>query len=346
MSAANDHEIPVSAEGQHHVLRGVHARRPALLVGAGIAMLVILGIILWLVLRGGGETTARRAPAKGMSIRELNELAGSIGHPVYWAGLQPRFTYEVSRTKDGRVYIRYLPAGATVGNTKAKYLTVGTYPQPNAFRTIRATAKTQGLRALDLAGGGVAFQYKSRPTSVYLAYPGSNYQIEVFDPAPAGALRLVTSGQIKPVAAPASIRAQSQAASAQQLRQLAVTLGHPIYWAGAQANVTYELTRTRDGSVYLRYLPPGVSVGERKPNYLTIGTYPQKRALALLKRTAIKNHVRTMNVGGGGVALVDKKHPTSVYVAYPHLDLQIEVYAPKPGRAQQLVASGQIAPIG
>ncbi|MFL6020734.1 MAG: hypothetical protein ACJ74A_06290, partial [Gaiellaceae bacterium] len=125
----------MSAEGQHHVLRGVHARRPALLVGAGIAMLVILGIILWLVLRGPDETTARRAPAKAMSIRDLNELAASIGHPVYWAGSQPRFTYEVSRTKDGRVYIRYLPAGATVGAANANYLTVGTYPQPHAFRT-------------------------------------------------------------------------------------------------------------------------------------------------------------------------------------------------------------------
>ena len=331
-------------EAHHPLLRGVNPRQPAVLVGAGIAVLVILGIVLWLVLRGGGNT-ARRAPARGMSIRDLNELAGSIGHPVYWAGLQPRFTYEVSRTKDGRVYIRYLPAGATVGNTKANYLTIGTYPQPHAFRTIRATARTQGVRPLDIARGGVAFQYKSRPTSVYLAYPGSNYQIEVFDPTPAVALRLVTSGQIKPVGAPASIRAQSQAASTQQLKELAVTLGHPIYWAGAQPNVTYELTRTRDGSVYLRYLPPGVSVGARKPNYLTIGTYPQERALAILKETAAKNHVPTISVGGGGVALVDKKHPTSVYVAYPHVNLQIEVYDPNPGRAQQLLESGQIAPV-
>lgn len=334
------------AEAQQPVLRGVYARRPALLVGAGVVLLVVLGIVLWLLLRGdGGKTTSRRAPANGMSIRQLNEFAGSIGHAVYWAGSQPRFTYELSHTKDGRVYIRYLPVGATVGSTKANYLTVGTYPQRHAFRTIRAAAKSQGLRALDIAGGGVAFQYKTRPTHVYIAYPGSNYQIEVFDPRPAVALRLVMSGQIKPVGAPPSLRARSQAASAQQLKELATTLGHPIYWAGAQANFTYELTRTRSGNVYLRYLPPGVSVGAQKPDYLTIGTYPEKGALAILKRTAAKNHVPTMSVGGGGVALVDKKHPTSVYVAYPHVALQIEVYDPKPGRAQQLVESGQITAI-
>jgi hypothetical protein len=52
-----------------------------------------------------------------------------------------------------------------------------------------------------------------------------------------------------------------------------------------------------------------------------------------------------MSVVGGGFAFADEKRPTSVYLAFPDLDLQIEVYDPKPGRAQQLVASGQIAPV-
>ena len=113
------------AEARHPVLRGVNARQPAVLVGAGIALLAVLGVVLWLLLRGGGgNATSSRASAEAMSIRDLDQLAGSLGHPVYWAGSQPRFTYEVTRTKDGRVYIRYLPPGATVG-TKARYLTSG-----------------------------------------------------------------------------------------------------------------------------------------------------------------------------------------------------------------------------
>ena len=122
-------------------------------------------------------------------------------------------------------------------------------------------------------------------------------------------------------------------------------LGHPIYWAGAEPNDTYELTRTRDGSVFIRYLPPDVQVGDRRPNYLTIGTYPQKGALKILKATAAKNQVATISVDNGGLAFVDKKHPTSVYVAYPSVDFQIEVYDPSSGRARQLVTSGQIAPV-
>ena len=86
-------------------------------------------------------------------------------------------------------------------------------------------------------------------------------------------------------------------------------------------------------------------VGDRRPNYLTVGTYPQQHAFATLKATAAKNHVPTLKLADGGLALVDAKHPTSVYVAYPAVDLQIEVFDPSPGRARQLVASGQIAPV-
>jgi hypothetical protein len=324
-----------------------YARSRSVLVGVAVVLAAVIGLVVWLLVRGGGGEASKpnRAPATAASIQRLNAFAGSVGHPIYWVGSQPSFTYELSRTKDGRVYIRYLPPGTKLGNSNPNYLTIGTYPQPNAFATLQAAAKKQGIRTLHLPGGGLAFQYKNRPTSVYLAYPGSDYQIEVFDPSAARALRLVASGQVKPVGAPPRTPAGSKAASVQQLKALAVELGHPIYWTGTQPNFTYELTRTKDGSVYIRYLPHGVPVGDRRPGYLTIGTYPQKDALAILKSTAAKNRVPTVNVAGGGLAFVDKKHPTSAYVAYPNVDVQVEVYDPAPGRARQLVTSGQIAPV-
>ena len=319
---------------------------PTMLIAAALAVAIAVGVAVWLLASGDDEGSGpRRAPAKAASIRALNAFAGSLAHPVYWAGSQPRFTYELSRTKDGRIYVRYLPPGVKLGDRKPNYLTVGTYPQRNAFATLRATIKKQKAQTIRLAGGGLAFQDKGRPTSVYLAYPGQEFQIEVFDPSPARARELVSSGQIKPVGAPPRTAIGSKAASVQQLKALAVKLGHPIYWAGAEPNDTYELTRTRDGSVFIRYLPPDVQVGDRRPNYLTIGTYPQKGALKILKATAAKNQVATISVDNGGLAFVDKKHPTSVYVAYPSVDFQIEVYDPSSGRARQLVTSGQIASV-
>jgi hypothetical protein len=317
-----------------------------LLVAGGVALLaVVIGLVLWLVLRGVGGKGAQRAPATATSITRLNRFASTVGHPIYWAGSQPSFTYELSRTTDGRVYIRYLPPGVKTGTSKPDYLTVGTYPQPHAFATLRAAARRQRAQMIHIAGGGLAFQYKGRPTSVYLAYPGSNYQIEVFDPSPTRALRLVTAGQVQPVGAPPRTAAGSTAATVKQLKARAISLGHPIYWAGTSPAITYELTETNNGSVYVRYLPHGVPVGSPLPDYRTIGTYPQKGALAVLKATAAKNHVPTIKLADGGLAFVDKKRPTSVYVAYPNVDLQIEVFDPAAGRARQLVTSGQIAPV-
>jgi hypothetical protein len=319
--------------------------RRLLVAGGGVLIAVVVGLVLWLVLRGGGGKEAQRTPATAASITRLNRFASTVGHPIYWTGSQPSFTYELSRTSDGRVYIRYLPAGVKTGTSKPDYLTVGTYPQPHAFATLRATAKKQGAQLIHLAGGVLAFQYKGRPTSVYLAYPRSNYQIEVFDPSPARALQLVRSGQVQPVGAPPRTPAGSTAATVKQLKARAIALGHPIYWAGTNPATTYELTETNNGSVYVRYLPQGVQVGSPLPDYLTIGTYPQKGALGILKATAAKNHVPTIKLADGGLAFVDKKRPTSVYVAYPNVDLQIEVFDPAAGRARLLVTSGQIAPV-
>jgi hypothetical protein len=316
------------------------------LLFTAIGLVIGVALVTWLATRDdGGASPPQRAAATAASIRTLNVFAGSIRHPVYWAGAQPRFTYELSRTRDGRVYVRYLPPGVKLGDPEPNYLTVGTYPQRRAFATLRATATKQQARVIRLPGGGLAIQDRNRPASVYLAYPRSDYQIEVFDPKPGRARELVASGQVKAVGAPPRAPTGSRAASVQQLKSLAVALGHPIYWAGEAADTTYELTRTRDGSVYVRYLPVGVAVGDRRPEYLTIGTYPQRSALATLRATAAKNQVKTTSVENGGAALVDRKHPTSVYVAFPGVDLQIEVYDPTPDRARQLVSSGQIAPI-
>jgi len=94
------------------------------------------------------------------------------------------------------------------------------------------------------------------------------------------------------------------------------------------------------GSIYIRYLPAGVEVGDPARKYLTVGTYPSARtrsarALQLPKATAKKTKATTFGLRDGGFAMVDKNRPTSVYVAFPGKDLQIEVYDPSPARARK-----------
>src|SRR5204862_98607 len=80
--------------------------------------------------------------------------------------------------------------------TKHEYLTIGTYPTKNALAAVRAIAKRLRATPLTLSGGGLAVQDTKHPSSVYFAYPGSDYQVEVFDPSPARARSLALSGRV------------------------------------------------------------------------------------------------------------------------------------------------------
>ena len=71
------------------------------------------------------------APSVPISVKGLHSLA-ALGVPIYWAGEQSGVRYELTKTPDNRVLVRYLPAGEKVG-TKTPYLTIGTYPMKNAF---------------------------------------------------------------------------------------------------------------------------------------------------------------------------------------------------------------------
>jgi hypothetical protein len=136
------------------------------------------------------------------------------------------------------------------------------------------------------------------------------------------------------------------AASPDDLATAAATAGHPVYWAGPQDNTTLELTITKDGRSYVRYLPPGVDVADPQPKYLTIGTYPFKHAYDALKAQSQKPGEVIEHTSDGGLVISSPSAPTSVYIAYRDQDVQVEVYDPNPHRALNLATSGDVQPAG
>jgi hypothetical protein len=173
---------------------------------AGVVVLVAAALVIWLVARGGNDSspsTAAKAattpaPAAAASPAELAAVATSVKHPVYWIGAKSSFTYELTKAKNGNLWVRYLPAGVSVGDTRTNFLTIGSYPQANAFKNVQATAKKKGVQSFGVPSGGAAVEYTARPSSVYVAYPGSNVLIEVYDPSPATARSIAKSGDIRP----------------------------------------------------------------------------------------------------------------------------------------------------
>jgi hypothetical protein len=194
---------------------GRASRQTPIRIGAVVALALAIAFVVWLLVRGNdnsSSTTARTstpskskpAPAprqtvRAASLRSLRALARAAGHPIYWAGTQPNVKYELTQVTDGRIYIRYLPKGVPIG-TKHVYPIVATYPVPNAYKAVRTAAKESGAVTFRTPRSGLAVYNQSAPTNVYLAFPGSKYQVEVFDPNPSRARQLVRSGTIRPIA--------------------------------------------------------------------------------------------------------------------------------------------------
>jgi hypothetical protein len=322
---------------------------PEVRIGAVVALAVLVGLVVWLLAGGDDDSTpTSSSSATAASAQDLAQLPATVGHPVYWAGPMRGVTYELTRTSDGQIYIRYLPAGVSIGSNEPKYLAVGTYPATNALAAVRGIAKRLDAKAMRLNGGGAAVQDTKHPTSVYLAYPRSDYQVEVYDPSPARALQLVLSGKIIPIESktgstqPAS--GKPRAATLQQLRAVDSSAGKALYWVGPRSGMTYELTETDDGRVYVRYLPGGTKVRDPSP-HTTVGTYPFRNPVAAVEAIANDTGGQTFSIAGGGLAAVDGNHPTSVYVAFPRSNYQIEVFDPSASRARRLVSSGLVVAV-
>jgi hypothetical protein len=186
---------------------GPWARRPNVRVGAVIAVAIAVAFVAWLLVRGGDSNTAgtgststgQASGPAATTTDKLRALSDELGHPIYWAGPIPDSTYELTRTSDARIFIRYLPRGVPVGIRKASYTIVGTYPVTNAYKVLQGLGKKPEESSFSAPADGFAVYSTSQPNNVYLAYPGSDLQIEVYDPSPQRARELITSGQVTAV---------------------------------------------------------------------------------------------------------------------------------------------------
>jgi hypothetical protein len=182
--------------------RGSGLRVRPVRAGAVIAVALAIGFAVWLMLRDDSSSASTSPVPKGakavpISVSGLHTIA-SLGVTIYWVGEKPGSRYELTKTNDNRVFIRYLPRGVRVGSDKP-YLTVGTYPVKDAFAlTNRLAARSTSVR-VGTTENSVAFYNRERPANVFVAYKGVDYQVEVFDPSADRARELVTSGVLATV---------------------------------------------------------------------------------------------------------------------------------------------------
>ena len=164
-------------------------------------MLVAAVIVGWLILHDRGTArpvTVATGPVL-VSAEELATEAKSLGRPIYWAGPRSNWTYELTVTKSGRVYVRYLPRGADAGDPRAGFLTVGTYPSVDAYPNLKKVSTGPAVHSNLLPNDGLLVAPKRLPKSVYLAYPNDDYQVEVYDAFTGAARRMTLNGLIEQI---------------------------------------------------------------------------------------------------------------------------------------------------
>lgn len=130
---------------------------------------------------------------------EVETIPDEVGHAVFWAGDRADTEIELRHDEIGNTHLRYLTDGAEPGDPAPAYLDIGTYPFENGYSVISGMASEDGRKRVR-TGDAVGFYDPERPTNVYLGFPDRpDFQVEVFDPVPGRALKVVRSGDIVPM---------------------------------------------------------------------------------------------------------------------------------------------------
>ena len=174
-------------------------------LGLALAAGLILGLLIGALIFGGGddgggepEAASAAGVATIVSPAELAAEAQSLGRPIYWAGPQGESVIELERTAEGNTSVRYIPEGEDAGGSEADFLTVVTYPYPDAYGALSQQAESGDVLTRDLPGGGIIISQANQPTNAYVAYRGEDYQVEIYDPRPGRALKLAIEGAVVP----------------------------------------------------------------------------------------------------------------------------------------------------
>jgi hypothetical protein len=180
-------------------------------LGAAIAVALAVAFLIWLIFirNGDDETTPRGQPAAqvepfGPEVATragLRDAAAELGHEIYWAGPDEPGRVELTVSRNGQAFVRYLTGGAEPGRAGGRpdFLTVATYPLGDAFAATSEVAGREGRESFEVDGGGIAVFSTGNPERVYFAYPDSALQVEVFDPDPGRARDLVEADRIVPI---------------------------------------------------------------------------------------------------------------------------------------------------
>ena len=118
-----------------------------------------------------------------------------------------------------------------------------------------------------------------------------------------------------------------------------------VFWAGEEAGFTYVLRTETNGQASVRYIPSGGDANAQGAVYRVLGSYPIKGAFDVTKKAADSADSVLLTNSDGSIVVYNKNKTTNVYIAFPDVDVQIEIFDPTPGKALELATSGRIVKV-
>jgi len=166
-----------------------------ILVTALITALLTLGLTQQFSPTLSDRTTLAAQTSGGVCLteEELKSLIKENGIQAYWTGPLKDAKYSLNASVTGQVFIRYVPSGAQCDDVRPNFRVIATYAETDAFATTQAAGATADGVSLLNADGSIVYFNRNNPTNIYVAFPGIDYQIEIYDPNPKDAVTAATT---------------------------------------------------------------------------------------------------------------------------------------------------------
>jgi hypothetical protein len=164
-------------------------------VTAVLTALIVLGLTQQISPTLSDRTTLAAQTSGGVCLTEseLKSIIKENNIQAYWTGPLKNATYTLNSSTAGQVFIRYVPDGEKCDDVRPNFRVIATYQEADAFATTESAGTTADGVSLLNADGSIVYFNKNVPTNIYLAYPGIDYQIEIYDPDPKEAVSIATT---------------------------------------------------------------------------------------------------------------------------------------------------------
>lgn len=130
--------------------------------------------------------------------------------------------------------------------------------------------------------------------------------------------------------------------TADELRARVAASGKPAYWVGPRPGARYTFELRDDGSAFIGYVAHREDGPAAHP---VVATYPVRNAVSEVRAAGRRDGATVLRLPDGGIGVVTRDRPANVFVAYPGVAAQVEVFDPTAGAARAAVARGRVTPV-